>query len=238
MTKVNTMQSFEKLLGICTGYGGKYNPGRQNLRIESMSNQLEEVRQALEQVKAVRTAYDNQVNRRKQKFDQLPRLVSSVMRTLEASGASPEKLDDARQFVRMISGRASANRPPVPSEQALEVKVRRSTFQLAYVNKADSFSRLVQAVSTEPLYQPLEPELSPDGLLAMWQELTQLNSQVVQARNEWQKSCIARNFVMYKKPMSMTKTGNAVKKYVRAIYGLDSEQYEQVKSLKFVKLNK
>ena len=238
MTNVNTMQSFEKLIGICTGYGGKYNPGRQNLRIESMSNQLEEVRQALEQVKAARTAYDNQVNRRKQKFDQLPRLVSSVMRTLEASGASPEKLDDARQFVRMISGRASASRPPVPSDQAQEVKTRRSTQPLGYVNLADSFSKFVQAVSTEPLYQPQEPELSPGGLLALWQELTQLNSYVMQARNQWKNSCIARNFVMYKKPMSMTETANAVKKYVRAIYGLDSEQYGQVKSLNFIKLKK
>jgi hypothetical protein len=35
--------------------------------------------------------------------------------------------------------------------------------------------------------------------------------------------------------MSMTATGNAVKKYVRAIYGLDSEQYKQVKSIKFIK---
>jgi len=238
MTNVKTMQAFEKLLGVCTGYGGKYNPGRPNLRIESMSNQLEEVRQAMEQVKAARTAYDNQINRRKQRFHQLPRLVSSVMRTLEASGASAEKLEDARQYARMIRGKPSTSRPPVPSEPAQEVKAKRSILQLAYVSMADSFSKLVQAVSSEPLYQPLEPEWKPDGLLAQWQELTQLNSSVELARTQWQASCIARNFVMYKKPMSMYETARAVKKYVRAVYGLDSEQYAQVKSIDFVNLKR
>ena len=105
MTHVKTADAFSKLVGICTGYGGKYNPGRQNLRIESLSLQLNEVSLALERVKNAKTAYDNEVNRRKQRFDQLPRLASSILRTLEASGASTEKLDDARKFVQMITGK-------------------------------------------------------------------------------------------------------------------------------------
>lgn len=236
MTNVKNMQAFEKLIGICTGYGGKYNPSRQNLRIESMSNQLEEVRVALEQVKIARAAYDNEVNRRKQKFESRPRLVSSVMRTLEASGASREKLADARQFSRMISGASPVSRAPQPSEKSEEVSIRRSVKQLAYVSLADSFSKLIQAVSTEPLYQPLEFELSPAGLLVMWQELVQANRSVEAARTQWQNSCIARNFAMYKKPMCMHETAVAVKKYVRAIYGLDSEQYSQLQALEFVRL--
>jgi len=31
MSHVKNMQSFEKLMGICTGLGGNYNPGKQNL---------------------------------------------------------------------------------------------------------------------------------------------------------------------------------------------------------------
>ena len=44
MTTVMNMQSFEKLLGICTGFGGKYNPGRQNLRVENLSVMLDQAR--------------------------------------------------------------------------------------------------------------------------------------------------------------------------------------------------
>lgn len=235
MTHVKTTQAFGQLIGICTGLGGKYNPGRQNLQIESMSNQLEEVRQAMEQVIIARTAYDNAINRRKQRFDPLPRLASSVMRLLEASGASSEKMDDARLYFKMITGYIERSRLPIPSEQSQEVKVKRSLQQLAYVSKADSFSKLIQVVSTEPLYQPLEPELTKEGLQAYWQEINHLNNQVDETRTAWRNTCIVRNFAMYKKPMSMYETALAVKKYVRAIYGLDSEQYAQVKSLNFVK---
>ena len=45
MTTVKTMQALNELIGYCTGYGGKYNPGRQNLRIENLQVQLEAVRQ-------------------------------------------------------------------------------------------------------------------------------------------------------------------------------------------------
>jgi hypothetical protein len=36
----------------------------------------------------------------------------------------------------------------------------------------------------------------------------------------------------------MYETARAVKKYVRAVYGLDSEQYAQVKSIDFVNLKR
>ncbi len=37
MKQVSNMQSFEKLLGICTGLGA---PGQQNLRVENLSDLL------------------------------------------------------------------------------------------------------------------------------------------------------------------------------------------------------
>lgn len=238
MTHVKNAEAFTRMVNFCTGYGGKYNPGRQNLRIESLSTQLETVRQVLEQVISTKTHYDNEVNRRKQAFDQLPRLVSSILRTLEASGASPEKLDDARQFVHQISGMVPKSREPLPSDQAQGIVSKRSRLQLAYVSKADSFAKLVQSVISEPLYQAFEPELSPTGLVNKAQELNQLNQQVGDARQQWSNARINRELVMYGKGLSLYETAKAVRKYVRAIYGHDSGQYAQVKALQFVKLTR
>ena len=80
-----------------------------------------------------------------------------------------------------------------------------------------------------------ETTLSPEGLEAKVQELNQLNRQVADARARWSKALIERNQVMYGSDVSMTKTAQAVKKYVRAIFGHDSEQYALVKSLVFNK---
>ncbi len=111
MTTVKTMQAFKELIGYCTGYEGKYNPGRPNLRIENLQVQLEAVRQVLEKVKETKVHFENEVNARKQVFDQLPALASSVMRILEASGASEEKLADARMLIREIDGRKLPAKP-------------------------------------------------------------------------------------------------------------------------------
>ncbi len=236
MTHVKNVEAFTRMVSFCTGYEGKYNPGRPNLRIESLSTQLEAARLALEHVKSTKTHYDNEVNLRKQKFDQLSRLVSSMLRTLESSGASSEKLDDARQFVHQIMGVAPKNRVPIPSDQVQPSTTRRSQLQLAYVSKADSFSRLVQSVTSEPLYQPFEPELGLEGLVSKEQELNQHNQRVGEARKQWSNALINRDQLMYGKGLSLYEMTKAVKKYVRAIYGYDSRQYAQVKALQIVKL--
>ncbi len=236
MTHVKNTEAFSRLVGFCSGYGGTYNPGRPNLQIDALVNKVIETQSAMEHVKVVKAEYDNQVNLRKQTFDQLPRLVSSILRTLEASGAKPEKLDDARSFAHQLLGSSPKNRAPLPSEQANQMKKEtndRRALQLAYVSRADAFSRLVKAVNTEPLYAANESTLSTDGLNAKVQELNQVNRQVADARALWSKARIERNSVMYSSEVSMIKTAQATKKYVRAIFGLGSEQYALVKSLEF-----
>ncbi|MEK6780693.1 MAG: hypothetical protein AABY93_03250 [Bacteroidota bacterium] len=237
MTHVKNTEAFTRLIGFCSGYGGKYNPGRPTLQIDALVNKVIETQSAMEQVKVAKAEYDNDVNQRKQTFDQLSRLVSSILRTLEASGAKPEKLDDARSFAHQLIGSSPKNRAPIPSDQMEQLvkkaTVQRSALQLAYVSKADSFSRLVKAVNTEPLYQANETMLSPEGLEAKVEELNHLNRQVADARARWSKALIERNQLMYGSEVSMTKTAQAVKKYVRAIFGHDSEQYALVKSLMF-----
>jgi hypothetical protein len=203
-----------------------------------MSTQLDEVRQSFEVVKNAQANLNNQVNKRKQKYDQLSRLASSILRALEASGAATEKKDHARQFAHQMMGKAPKNRAPIPSDAAQPEKKTQANLQLAYVSKADSFSKLVKAVSTEPLYVVNEPDLSPQGLTTVVTELELLNQQVDEARKIWRNTLIARNEVLYSKPVSLYNTALAVKKYVRAIYGHDSAQYAQIKALRFFKLTR
>ena len=96
MTHVRNAESYSRIVDSCTGFGGKYNPGRPTLHIEALIAQRQQVNSTLANTISAKTLYDNQVNQRRQVFDQLPKLVASILRTLEASGASPEKVNDAR----------------------------------------------------------------------------------------------------------------------------------------------
>jgi hypothetical protein len=236
MTHVKNAEAYARLVDFCTGYGGSYNPGRPTLRIEALLTKKQEVAEALATVISAKSSFDNAVNHRRQVFDWLPRLVSSIMRTLEASGASPEKLDDARMFARQLTGNVNKNRPPVASTEAQPVEsTGRSQLQLAYASKADWFAKLVKAVADEPLYQSNEPHLSVNGLNDKLSQLNALNQQVSAARVVWSNAMIERDKVLYSQSQSMYKTALAVKKYVRAIFGHDSGEFAQVKALSLTK---
>lgn len=233
MTLVKKAEDLARLVNFCSGFGGKYNPGRPNLQLEALNRQLKEVRQAMENVSIVRTEFDNEVNQRIQIFRQLPRLASGILRILEASGATPEKIEDARFFVRQISGNSRRNRKSMPSAQSLKTAAHHAHLQLAYVSRADAFSKLVKTVETEPLYQPNENWFRLSGLTEKVEELNGLNRHVAEARGRWSKMLIARNDIMYRQEASLTKTGRAVKKYLRAIFGHNSAEYALVKPLDF-----
>ena len=235
MTHVKQVEAFERLVTFCTGYGGSYNPGRPTLQIDALQNQLIEVKSAIEKAKLARTEFDSEVNQRKQAFDKLPRLLSGIMLTLEASGAKPEKLEDARSFVHQITGSSRKNRKPIPAKKPEKPAIQRSHLQLAYVSKADTFSKLVKTVLSEPLYQPHEKTFSVAGLESKVAELHQLNRQTADARGKWRKVLVERNRIMYAADGSLTESARAVKKYVRAIYGHDSQEYALVKVLDFKK---
>ncbi len=244
MTHVKNAASYSRIVDTCTGFGGKYNPGRPTLRIEALIAQRQQVNSTIANTISAKTLYDNQVNQRKQAFGQLPKLVASILRTLEASGASPEKLNDARAFAHQILGIKSKSRAPISAAAAIAQPTEapkgksHSTLQLAFTSKADAFAKLVNAIVTEPLYLANEPELSKSGLNDRLNELIALNQQVSEARVAWSNVRIDRNQTMYGQSMSMYDTGRAVKKYVRAIFGPNSEQYAQIKNLVFTKPQK
>lgn len=227
------MQALNELIGYCTGYGGKYNPGRQNLRIENLQVQLEAVRQVLDKVKETKVHFENEVNVRRQVFDQVPEIASRVMSILEASGVSAEKLADARMVIREIEGRRVYVKPTLKKEAAPDpTTVKRSRFQLAYASKADWFEMLVQTIAMEPRYQPNEQELSVEALNIKVEELHSLNQRVTEARVSWSNARVQRDELMQGNEQSVVMIGRAIKRYLRGLYGYGSPQYEQVKGIK------
>jgi hypothetical protein len=229
MSTIKNMQAFTRLMGYCTGYGGKYNPGRQTLQVEELQAQLEAVRQALEEVKETKVHFNDEVNARKQAFNDLPKLAARVIRALKAFGASEEKMADARLYFRSITGRRAAK--PIEQKATEAVPVRRSQMQLAYVNRADWFEQLVQTASTQPGYQPNEPELSIEGLNSKVKELHAFNQRVVDARVAWSNARVKREKLILDKEQSMMMTARAVKDYLGAIFGFNSLEYGQVKGI-------
>jgi hypothetical protein len=235
MKTIQKLQAFNELIGYCTGFGGKYNPGRQNLHIENLQAQKELVRQVHEKVKETKVHFINEVNERKQVFAQLPAMSSRVLRAMEASGTSAERLSSARMLVNSILGRTKNAPAAVPKESTTpEGEIaKRSSLSMSYWSKADAFSQLVKMVTSESLYQPNEPELSLEGLTKMLAELEAMNQRVSQARMLWSNARTQRDNVFDGNENSMNGSARMVKSYLRSVFGFNSTEYAQVKGIKF-----
>ncbi len=235
MTHVKQVDSYSRLVDICTGFGGKYNPGRPSLQVESLLNALNGARQAIEAVKLAKTTFDREVNSRLQASEKLPALASGIFRTLSDHGASAATLDDARYFVRQIRGYTSKDRAPLPNATSEEAIAKRTMTQRSYVGQADHFSKLVLAVQAEPLYKATESMLSKAGLGKKLEELAKHNARVSAAQVAWANARALRDQVLYGEQQSLFALQRAVKNYAYAVYGPNSTEYAQLKAIRFAK---
>ena len=235
MSHVKNVAAFEKLLGYCSGYGGSYNPGLKNLTVSTMSDLLEKARQAVQQANATKSSLDNETNQREILFDNLPKLVSGIVFTLAASGASEQTMKDARVFFRHITGRKLIERQPIPSDASSEVALKKLISRRGYISDAGQFAKLVQMISDEPLYQPNEPHLNREGLKLLLEKMNSLNTSVANYQVAWSNARMELNKELYSGNTSLHSTAGKVRKYVRGAYGLKSSQYSQLKTIDFTK---
>jgi hypothetical protein len=238
MSHVKNMQAFGKLTGICTGLGGTYNPGQQNLQVNAMITLLNSAQQAWEEVKEAQKAYDNATNDRELGFRKIRKLSSSVCGMLKAYGTNTLLLADALNCKRRIWGARISKPPVVDTEKPEEEKsAERSSYGRAYVIIAEYFDSLVKTVASEPKYNPNEPELTLAGLQQTLTDLFNLNKAVTEAEIRLEEARIKRNHVYYIAPENLVNTATAVKTYVRSAFGFQSQQHQQVQKLRFIKPN-
>ena len=239
MSHIKTVEAFGKLMGICTGYGGSFNPGRPNLQANAMSALTNNARQVMADVHAAQTEFDNATNTREVAFKDIQRLGTRIISTLKASGASKLTIEDAQASVRKLTGKRAGSRLPLPAEAATAPKPRTRTARgLDYASMAYHFAKLLETVSAEASYQPNEAELSVAGLTSQMANLQSLNLAVNSASAQLSNVRTKRNALLYADANNVVDIGNAVKQYVRAAYGPASEQNKEVKRIRFTKPTK
>ena len=236
MSHVKNMQAFGKLTGICTGLGGTYNPGQQNLQVNVMAALMNIAQQSWEEVKEAQSAYDKATNNRELGFRKIRTLSARVYGMLKASGANELLLDDALNSKRRICGARISKLPVVDATKPNEEKPEaRSSYSKGYITIAEYFDRLVKTAASEPNYSPNETELTLASLEQMRSDLFGLNKAVTEAEIRLEEARIKRNTVYYIAPGNLVDTATAVKTYVRSAFGYQSQQHLQVQKLLFTK---
>jgi hypothetical protein len=228
MSQVKNMQSLDKVIRICTGLGGTYNPGQQNLRVDALINLLNNASNADASVSKARSEFEIATNTREVMFDGVPKLAARILSELKSSNVLEQTVADARTITRKMTGR-KASRDPVPSEPAAQEQAqkRRARGQ-AFISVANNFSKLLQNLKDEPNYNPNTPDLKVEALQILVDQLRAANNRVEDARVKYLNARIERNNVFYLAAGNVCDTTSAVKLKVQAICGRASETYMAV----------
>jgi len=236
MTHVKNVQAFGKLTGICTGYGGAYNPGQQNLQVNAMATLMTKAQQAMDKVNEAQSLYDLATNERFKAFKGLRHLASGVCALLQASGADPLHVSDARASCRKIWGSRKATRK-ANAEATAEGKPKPAFgYPHDFASIVNYFAALVETIANEPKYQPNEESMTRKGLQKRLATLQRLNQGVTQAEIRLTQAKRDRNELYYHQADdNLFTTALSAKLYIRGIFGYRSVQHMEVARLRFTK---
>lgn len=239
MSNLKNVESFNKLISLYTGYGGTQVPGSPNLRVERLSELLNQAREALLQVSVTKTGYESATNWREVRFDQLSMLVSRVLAELKSCGCLPQTVADAAAMVRKMKGRVRAQKPELSGATTTDpvkpvVRHPRVTGS-GYDSVLYHFEKLIETLSVEPTYNPGLPELQVPGLKASLQELRLANEAVANAYSRWSQARIHRNQLLYG-ASGVHNTAMAIKQQVRARFGYTSAEAAEVGKIQLVSI--
>ena len=236
MSHFKNVQNFDQVIAVCTGLGGNYNPGKQNLQIESLVALMNNAQGALDAIKVAKTNYEFATNHREVAFKDLGKLAGRIISELKSSGVLVQTVEDARYIQRKLVGfRISRDPvPPTPDSSTEAVPKKPMARGLDFGTQTQQFGKLLQTLRTEPLYKPTIADLKMEALEAKLSDLMAKNATVVRAAVELKNARQHRNNLLYTQSGSARETLRAVKQQVKAAFGSRSEAFKSLTAVKFI----
>ena len=172
--------NLESLITSIIALETSYNPSRDSIKLTSLQTLLTASTESLNAVNIAQAAYSNAVAARKVAFEPFSKLITRVMNSLKASGASTQVVQSARTIVRKLQGRRASAKITEEEKKALEAEGKEvnqiSASQMSFDNRIENFDRLIMLLSSIPLYNPNEAELKVETLKALHNQLKEKNS--------------------------------------------------------------
>lgn len=237
MSHTKNVEAFEKLLGICAGYGGKFNPAQEKLRMENMYQLLANGRGALDNWSTAKTEHNNAGNAREVSYKGLGKLGTRIVGELKASGVLEQTVNDAKSALRLIYGQRAMGQEQetntAENGAAVVPARKRRAKGMDFASMAQNFQQLVSTAAAEPAYLPEAFDLKVSALNEKVTELRSNNSKLIQAWSALNEARKKRDEVLYHEMTGLVSVAKAAKQKVKAIFGATSTEYQQIAHIRF-----
>lgn len=231
------VSNFFEVISIVTGYGSAYNPTKEMIKLPGLMATHGNAQATLDQVSVAMPAYSIAIGDREASFKPLSRLATRVLNALKATDVIEQTVKNALTIVRKIQGTRASSKMTEEDKAALAaegVETKEiSSSQMSFDSRVVNFKKLIDLLSSIPLYKPNEPELSIEGLTDLYTDLKAKNVAVITAATALSNARIARNEVLYGKTTGLCDLAANVKAYVKSVFGATSPQYKQISKVPF-----
>ena len=231
--------NLESLITSIVALETSYNPSRDSIKLPALQALLTASTESLNAVNIAQAAYSNAVAARKVAFEPFSKLITRVMNSLKASGASTQVVQSARTIVRKLQGRRASAKITEEEKKALEAEGKEvnqiSASQMSFDNRIENFDRLIMLLSSIPLYNPNEAELKVETLKTLHNQLKEKNTEVILPIVQLSNSRMNRNKILYNENTGLVDVALDSKTYIKSIFGATSPQYKQISKLRFIR---
>jgi hypothetical protein len=232
-TIAKTVGSFDKVLATCKTIGAQYQPNVPELSHAALSQLLDRAQQMLGAATEARIAYRIAVNNRKDSFKGITKLAVRVVRMMSASVRGENThLEDAR----LIKNKFYPPKKSQKSEEQAQLKegtaqATRSSGRLSYEQQMETLSNLIELAGKIGSYNPVEPDLTLEGLKQKLADMRAKSQAVAESRAVFTKVMLERDEVIHGKD-GIREITRAVKDYIQAAFGSISMESAQIPGMK------
>lgn len=231
------VQRFEELVAFVTSWGASYQPSNAEIELSKLNNKLSDCQTAIDVVSTSLADTKTARNDRENVFKGLRKLTTRVVNFYASTSPDENDLDSAKSLKRKIDGKRAEqveDDPDTPDDESANTI---SASQQSYTQLVEHLDNLIELLSNDASYNPNENDLKIVTLTTLSTNMKAANTNVINNVVTLSNSRGDRDFKMYEKESGLVDKAMLVKKYVKAAFGTDSMEYNQIKGLEFSRPN-
>ena len=233
MSYTKKAAAFGKLVGICAGYEGKYNPARQNLTINSIKSLEVQANAANLAVAMAKQNWSLSSSNRQLAFRELLDVMLKLRGEIVTLDLDPGTKKLLLNVIKKVRGNSYAGNADPPAPAGEETKITRRSFGSDLATRIAAYDQLTQMLAGTPEFLPSTPELTSEALIKRAAELKALNTAVTVAYADMQEARSNRRQIFQKPFTGVLATAVGVKYAVGSIFGRKSDELNTIKTVKF-----
>lgn len=223
--------NFQTLIINCIGFGDKYNPVIDAIKIPALQTKYDKAKQKLNLTDAKNDTLNSAINDRQEAFKGLDTLCTQVTNAFAVSGASKPDIDDLISINKKIQGPSKKKKTQTTPDEQTPKQI--STSQQSFDSKLNFYKTFIQFLENKPVYNPNETELKIEALKNKFDLMEEKNKAVDQELFNYNTAKNSRNEELYNPTAGLVQTAKEVKKYVKSIFKATSPEFKQINSIEF-----